>query len=284
MPTPPLLPAAFTGAPGAYSQEAARRFFGSAHPTLTCGSAADAVQALCAGRAGFAVLPVENSITGGFAGIPEALRGADLCVVGEVELATRHCLLGAPGARLEDIAVVCSHPTALAQCRDWLAQWGVATRVSGDTAEAARELSGSGEAALAVIGSATLAAMYGLDVLAEGISDRADNRTRFLVFATAGAAAEPEGAMRSAFLVGPVHVPRTFKTLRIKLESRGATRTRAPFLGSEDGTLALVEFDHSPGAGRRVAEGACAGLDYRWLGTWTPSARRAAALPRGKSA
>jgi prephenate dehydratase len=283
MPTPPQLPAAFTGAPGAYSQEAARRFLGSNHPTLTCGNASDAVAALRAGRAGHAVLPVENSITGGFAGVPEALREADLAIVGEVELAVRHCLLAVPGTRLEDVAVVRSHPTALAQCRDWLAQWGVATRVSGDTAEAARELSRSGEAALAVIGSASLAAMYGLDVLAEGISDRADNRTRFLVFAAAGAPEAP-AAFRSAFLVGPVHVPRTFKTLRIKLESRGATRTRAPFLGSEDGTLALVEFDHSPGAGRRVADGACAGLGYRWLGTWTPGPRRSAALPRGKTA
>lgn len=284
MPTPPVLPAAFTGAPGAYSQEAARRFLGPSHPTLTCGNAEHAVAAVRDGRAGWVVLPVENSITGGFAGLPEALRSADLVMLGEVDLAVRHCVLAAPGARLDDIAVVRSHPTALAQCRDWLARWGVATRVSADTAEAARELSRTGEAALAVIGSASLATMYGLDVLAEGISDRADNRTRFFVFGVAGARAEGADTVRSLFLVGPVKAPRAFKTLRIQLESRGAQRTRAPFLGSEDGAFALIEFDHPPGSGRRIAEGASGGLGFRWLGSWTPAPRQAVGLARGKSA
>jgi prephenate dehydratase len=280
MHTPPL-PGAYTGAPGAYSQEALRRFFGAAHPTLPCGGPEDALAAVCAGRAAHAVLPVENTITGAFPGLPEALRACELVIVGEVDLAVRHCLLAAPGARLEDVAVVRSHPSALAHCRDWLARWGVATRVSADTAQAARELAQSGDPALAVIGSATLAAMYGLDVLAEGISDRPDNRTRFFVFGKQDKEGAPAG--RSAILVGPVGTPRVFKTLRIQLESRGARRTRAPFLGSEDGTLALVEFDHAEGGGRRIAEAACGALAHRWLGSWRQPPERAAALPQGKA-
>ncbi|MEM7310389.1 MAG: prephenate dehydratase domain-containing protein [Planctomycetota bacterium] len=280
----PVSPVAFTGAPGAYSQEAALRFFGSSYPTLTCSSVSDAVAALTGKRAVHAVLPVENSITGAFAGVPEAIGTSEVHVLGEVVLPIRHCLLGAPGARLDDIAVVRSHPTALAQCRDWLARWGVATRVSADTAEAARELAASRDAALGVIGSASLASMYGLETLAEGVSDHADNRTRFYVLGDGVDAVEADAPTRCAFLIGPVDTPRTLKTLRIQLESRGATRTRAPFLGSEDGRLAVVEFDHPSGGGAGMVAAVCADHRYRYLGSWEPAASGLPAAPPGGGA
>ena len=284
MPNHPVLPVAFTGAPGAYSQEAARRFFGRTHPTLTCADFQDAVGALVDGRASRAVVPVENSITGSFAGVPEALTRIEVQVLGEIVLPIRHCLLGAPGARLEDLAVVRSHPTALSQCRDWLASWGVATRVSPDTAEAARELSRTTDVALGVIGSGSLASMYGLEVLAEGISDRADNRTRFYALAPPDSAEATSGPGRCALLVGPLQTPRALKTLRIQLESRGATRTRAPFLGTEDGSHAIVEFDHPAGAAAEIARGACGEVPYRWLGSWSTAGLAQGAEARDRSA
>ncbi len=265
------LPVAFPGAPGAYSHDAALRFFGDATPTLTCKTAAEAVAAVGAGRAGHAVIPVENTITGCFAGVAEALFDTEVGVIGEVVLPIRHCLLAAPGAALEDLSVVTSHPIALAQCRDWLANWGVATRPSADTAEAARALAKSKDAALGVIGSLSLADMYGLDVLAEGLSDRSDNRNRFLVVADAPAEAGEEARLRTAVLVGPVTTPRALKTLRIQLESLGARRARVPYLGSEDGTRYLVEFDHAEGAGGEIAAQACAALPHRCLGSWKPA-------------
>ena len=274
-----LLPVAFSGAPGAYSEQAARRFFGPRSATLTCGAGADALQAVAGGRARNAVLPVENTITGCFAGLTEELFQHDVAVVGEVLVPIRHCLLGAPGSQLDDIAVVTSHPSALAQCRDWLATWGVATRPAPDTAAAAAELSQSADAALGVLGSRVLAEIYGLEILAEGLSDRDDNRTRFYVFGAASGAGgddaergSAEGSVeRSALLVGPVQAPRALKTLRIRLEAYEARRVRVPFLGSEDGTRFLVEFDHRPGAGAELAASACDALEHRFLGSWAVS-------------
>ena len=222
------------------------------------------------GRAGHAVVAVENSITGPFAGVAEALFDAEVAVVGEVPLPIRHCLLGAPGARLDEIAVVTSHQIALSQCRDFLARWGVATRTSHDTAEAARDLESSLDAALGVIGSRTLADLYGLSVLAEGVADHADNTNRFLVIAAAETSRD--GARRSAALIGPLVAPRSLKTLRIQLEAHGASRVRAPFLGSSDGKRYLVEFDHRAGLGPEMVERACARLPHRYLGSWDPEA------------
>jgi len=269
MPNPTrVLPVAFTGSHGAYSEEAARRHFGGSPPTLTCDSPRDALRAVADGRAGHAVIAVENSITGPFDRVADALFEAEVHVVGEVHLTIRHCLLAAPGAKLDEIAVVTSHTSALARCRDWLASWGVATRPAHDTAAAAAELAASRDAASAVLGSRTLAALYGLDVLAEGLSDRPDNSNRFLVFAAQPTA--DADARRSAALLGPLAAPRALKTLRIQLEARGASRARVPFLGSSDGTRFLVEFDHRPGEGPKLARETLESLPHRFLGSWLP--------------
>jgi len=266
------LPVAFPGARGGYSQLAARRFFGDRPAELSCETMTDALRAVAEGRASHAVVPIENSITGAYAGVAEAFFEGDVSVVGEVLLRVRHCLLGAPGTRLDDLAVVTSHATSLAQCRDWLASWGLATRPSADTAEAARQLAESGDRALGVLGSRQLAAAYGLQILAEGIADRPDNRTRFFVVGQRDGGSG-EGT-RVALQVGPVTTPRTLKTLRIQLESLGASRVRVPFLGAEDGRRFVVEFDHRGGSGRQVAERACGNLSHRFLGAWTPMASR----------
>lgn len=263
-----LLPVAFSGAPGAYSEEAARRFFGQACPTLTCGSPDEALAAVAGDAAGYAVLPVENALTGCFDGVVEPVFAHEVGVAGEVVLTLRHCLLAIPGARLDGLAVVTSHPSALAQCRDWLASWGVATRSAPDTARAASDLASTRDAALGVLGSRSLAERYGLSILAEGIADRPDNRTRFLVFSSRAEARPP--ALRSALAVGPTDAPRILKTLRIQLEALGARRARAPFLGSVDGARFLIEFDHASGRGEELARTACGAVPYRFLGSWGP--------------
>lgn len=265
-----VLPVAFTGAPGAYSEEAARRFFGRNAATLTCASAGEALDSIGTGRAARAVFPVENTVTGGYDGIVEALatRGG---VVGEIVLPIRHCLLAVPGTRLSELQEVVSHRSALIHCRDWLANWGVATRESTDTARAARELAERQDKTLGVLGSRVLAEIYELDLLAEGLSDHPHNETRFWIAGASDADVDPAG-VRTAVLVGPVTAPRALKTLRIQLEARGTTRTRAPFLSSENATSFLVEFDHPPGQGAAIAADACADLPHRVLGSWNPGA------------
>lgn len=264
------LPVAFSGAPGAWSEEAARRRYGAA-PTLTCQTAEEALDAVLDQRAAHAVVPVENTVTGRFPGLVELLfdRPA-LHVVGEVEIAVRHCLMALRGTRLEDVSVVASHPTALAHCRDYLARLGVATRPASDSGRAAEELSIQRDPGTAVLGSRGLAERYGFAVLAEGLSDVGDNRTRFYAIGREPSAEEVDGAVRSALLVGPVDRPRALKTLRITLESLGARRTRSPLLGAGDGHRFLVELDHDPGAGARLALAAAEGVSARRVGSWRP--------------
>ena len=273
--TPPMsidqLPVSFCGAPGAFSEEAARRYFGPTCATLTAASLEGAFADVEEGRSRAAMVAVENSITGCFHGFADALGDRNLEIAGEVVLGIRHCLMAVPGARLEGLTEVVSHPSALSQCRDWLTRTGLSQSPSPDTAAAAQDLVASGDRGRAVLGSRVLAKIYGLEILAEGLSDHAENVTRFFVMSLPVASSEKasQASSRTAILVGPVEEPRALRNLRIGLESRDASRVRAPFMGTRDGCNFVIEFDHPDQRGDEIARAVLDKLPYRKLGSWS---------------
>ncbi len=85
-----------------------------------------------------AVLPIENSTAGSVHEVYDLLFRLNLAVVGEEVLEIEHCLLGVPGATLEGLPGVHSHPQALAQCSEFLAELPhVETEAAVNTALAA---------------------------------------------------------------------------------------------------------------------------------------------------
>jgi prephenate dehydratase len=74
-----------------------------------------------------------------------------------------------------------SHPQALAQCDAYLHSRQIRPVAFHDTAGAARAVADRREPGTAAIASKSAAARYGLYVLAEGIQDDSENRTRFVV-------------------------------------------------------------------------------------------------------
>ena len=114
---------AFQGAEGAYSHIAARKYFGaSATEFAGFPTFAAALAEAERGDAGYAFLPIENTTAGSINETYDLIRHTDLKIVGEEILEVRHCLLALPGATLEGIRRVASHPQALAQCGRFLAQ------------------------------------------------------------------------------------------------------------------------------------------------------------------
>lgn len=171
----------YQGEPGAFSEEAALSWFGEAvcEPRTTFRQVAEAV---VRGEAEAGVLPVENTLAGGVAPAYDVLGSLPLVVVGEVVRPIRMCLLGLRGARTEALRRVESHPVALAQCGRFLQEHpAIEAVVVHDTAGAARLVAERGDPQVAAIASAWAAERYGLEVLAEGVQDRDDNRTRFFV-------------------------------------------------------------------------------------------------------
>ena len=176
---------AFQGEPGAFGEDAIVKFFGSIDVvSVPERSFGDVVAGVEDGRADYGVLPVVNTIAGRVVDAERAIAGSALRTTGDVTVPVNQCLLAVPGAHLDDVTTVLSHPVALAQCTKFLsAHSGLRPFPSFDTAGAAREVANVGDIAMAAIAGRRAAELYTLDVLAEGIQDRADNETRFVIVA-----------------------------------------------------------------------------------------------------
>lgn len=180
---------AYQGAPGAYSHLAARERYPAAR-LLAMSDFTAVARAVAAGKAELGILPVENSLIGAIEAARAALRAHDsLTIVEQSEFAVRHCLLGLPGATLDIVRSIESHPAALAQCSRYLAAGRYLVHAVEDTAGAARRIAADRNFTCAAIASEQAAELYGLRILARDIADAADNRTSFAVIALAERAA-----------------------------------------------------------------------------------------------
>jgi prephenate dehydratase len=180
---------AYQGEPGAYGEHAALRRWGRSTQLVPVPTFGDVAHAVVTGAADVGLLPLENTIVGVIAASCELIAAtAELRVVGEASVRVRHCLLAPAGATLAGIAIVESHPAALAQCRRFFdAHPTISPRAAHDTAGAARLVAARDDPTVAAIASRRAGERYGLRVLAEGIEDRPGNRTRFLAVTAPGA-------------------------------------------------------------------------------------------------
>lgn len=186
---------AYQGTAGSYSQLAATKYFARRSEQMTFvgyESFADALAATETGDTGYSLLPIENTTAGSINGTYELLLKTDLRIVGEEILHIRHCLAAPPGATVESVRRVLSHPQALTQCSRFLALRRDLEVVSfRDTAEAAQEVAAAGDPSQAAIASEEAAEHYGLEILTRGIADQSENWTRFVVVSAAQMLPDP---------------------------------------------------------------------------------------------
>ncbi len=171
----------FQGAEGAYSQMAMVEYFGADIENFHVESFRDAMEAIKQGKADFAVLPIENSTAGTVNEIFDLLQEYDNYIVGEQVIRIEHCLLGVPGAKLQDITTVYSHPQSLMQSAAFLGQqdWQLIPMLNN--AFAAEKVAKTGDAKLAAIASAYAGEIYGLEVLKRGVNQCNTNATKFII-------------------------------------------------------------------------------------------------------
>jgi prephenate dehydratase len=201
----PMNTISFQGMPGAYSHQACVEAFPGME-TLPCGSFEQTIAAVKAGRAGLAMLPVENSTYGRVADIHRLLPESGLHIVGEAFVRVRINLLALPGVTLDAIDRVRAHLVLLPQCRGFLDRHGIAGEAYVDSAGAAADLAAHPEPGLGVLASELAAEIYGLDVLARDIEDHGHNTTRFLVMSPEPRPA-PGGDVLTTFVFNVRNIP-----------------------------------------------------------------------------
>lgn len=178
-----IIPIAFQGEPGAYSEAALLEHFGAGTATLPCSSFDLVFASVESGAASRGLIAIENSLAGSIHHNYDLLIQHKLWIVAEHYLRVQHCLIANPGVELKSIRKVISHPQALAQCDGYLRGLSLPPEVFYDTAGAVKHLKESGDRDVAAIASRRAAQVYGMPILAEGIEDNPANFTRFLVIA-----------------------------------------------------------------------------------------------------
>jgi prephenate dehydratase len=172
---------AFQGERGAYGEMATLQYFPDAK-LVPLKSFQDVFEAANNDKVEYIVVPVENSIEGSINEIYDMLLQTRMSVIGEVYQRVTHCLI--TNRNMKMIRYVYSHPQALAQCREYLQKKGLKPVPAYDTAGAAKMIKENKMPNSAAIASKRAAELYGMKILDEGIEDRKNNYTRFLVLSS----------------------------------------------------------------------------------------------------
>src|SRR6266581_2181265 len=173
---------AFQGEPGAFSEAAAIQLLGEGIVTVPSATFEGMFRSIAEGTADAILAPVENSLAGSVVRVFDLLLESRLAIVAETILPIEMQLIATPGASLDDIRSVASHPMALAQCERFFAAHPKWKRVPAeDTAGSVREALSRGDKSSAAIAGRRAAEHYHGVILAESIQDNAENFTRFVL-------------------------------------------------------------------------------------------------------
>ena len=198
---------AFQGERGAFSEEAAVNLLGGEVCLVPLPTFEAAFGAIANGTADYVLAPIENSLAGPVHRSFDLLVESPLTIVGEVIIRIEHNLIGPPGGTLEEVAIVESHPVALAQCEEFFSARPFLKRIAtDDTAGSVREIVQAGDRTRAAIASKRAAEIYGGQILREHLEDDPENYTRFLLLAPA-TEASPEKADKLSLVFRLAHLP-----------------------------------------------------------------------------
>lgn len=220
---------AYQGVPGSFGHQAMEEYFGKNVDSTALNSFDDVFTAVKNETTEYGVLPIENSSTGGINKVVDLLRQYGLFIVGEWIVKVEHNLMALPGADLNSVKEVYSHPQGFEQCDNFFtANPSYKTIPYINTAVSAKYVSECGDKSFAAVASKNAARLYGLDILKETINDNPYNYTRFIII---GRQIEEDQENDTISIVANVpnihgalyHILRFFnqnETNMIKIESR----------------------------------------------------------------
>ncbi len=181
---------AYLGPAGTFTEDALGEVIpAGGYEPLRTPTIPDAILAVERGEAERALVPIENSLEGSVRPTLDTLafEASAVAIVGEHDYRVRIHLIAREGIGVGDVDAVLSHPQPLSQCARFLREQlpGVELRNASSTAAAVRMVAESSRP-WAALGARAAAALYGCELLMEGVEDQDDNVTRFVWIAPQG--------------------------------------------------------------------------------------------------
>jgi prephenate dehydratase len=173
---------AFQGERGAFSEEAAVKLLGSGIVLVPRPTFEAMFESIDKNAADYILAPIENSLVGSVHRTFDLLIESRLSIIAEEIIPIAHNLIGVPGATVEKITTVESHPVALAQCEQFFRSRPELKRIATeDTAGSVRAIVAAGDPSRVAIASRRAAEIHGGKILREHLEDNSENYTRFLL-------------------------------------------------------------------------------------------------------
>jgi chorismate mutase / prephenate dehydratase len=280
---------AFQGTAHSYSDAASQKYLagrGLAGDLTGYRTFREAADALLAGDADLAVLPIENTTAGSINEVYAVLRSHELFIVGEETWKVDHCLAATAEVPLSSLSRILSHPQGLEQCSQFLQSLpNVTPTTYFDTAGAMQAVAASGDLTVAAIASPEAAAAHGLVVLRRGINDSDDNFTRFVALSATPAAVDLRVPCKTSLILATGHEEGDLLRCLEVLSGSGHSMTKLesrPRPGRPWEYMFFVDFEGNAADPRTAAaldELRSAALFVKVLGSYPAKALRAPARP-----
>lgn len=174
---------AIQGQAGSFHDIAVQHYFGQEQVQLIyCATFEMVFENIKRDPTAIGMMAIENTIAGSLLHNYELLQQSGTTVVGEHKLHISHCICCLPEDNWATVNEVHSHPVALMQCRNYLANHPELKMVEAeDTAGSAQYIKEQNCRGWAAICSREAAEMHGMRILEDTIEDNKHNFTRFLV-------------------------------------------------------------------------------------------------------
>ncbi|MCR4774727.1 MAG: prephenate dehydratase [Prevotella sp.] len=174
---------AIQGRIGSFHDIAVHKYFeGEQLQVVCCDTFEEVFENIKRDPATIGAVAIENTIAGSLLHNYDLLRESGTAIVGEHKQHIQHCICCLPEDSWDTITEVHSHPVALMQCRDFIANHPDIKAVEAeDTAGAAEFIKRHNLRGFAAICHHTAAEFYGMKILEDHIEDNKHNYTRFLI-------------------------------------------------------------------------------------------------------
>ncbi len=194
---------AYLGPEATYTHQAAIKKFGESIEYVAAPAIPDVFNLVASEEADHGVIPIENSTEGAVSHSMDMFFESDLKICAQIFLPISHSLISQ--SPLEGIKRVYSKDQAIGQCRKWLhAHLSEASLQTCDSTTQAVQIAKDDPEA-AAIASVLASDLYGVPVVKEGIQDRVDNTTRFLVIGKKSSGYVSGVEFKTSFLLSVDH-------------------------------------------------------------------------------
>lgn len=198
---------AIQGQQASFHDIATKKYFGADYELIGCDTFAKTFEALKKSKADKAVIAIENSLFGSINQVYDLFLKYGYWIEGEVYLRIQQCLIGLPGAKIENITEVHSQLEAIAQCEAFLDnKLPNAKRLEHhDTAASVEAVKEWNNPSIAAIASKAAAKLYNMNILAEEIETHKQNYTRFVVLGTEMTTSKNNN--KTSLVISTTHTP-----------------------------------------------------------------------------